>query len=57
MIKLNEGSNFDKGQKLWKRAKAIILGGNSLLSKNPIYFYQINGQHILADPKVARYGI
>ena len=37
-IKLNEGSNLDKGQKLWKRANAIILGGNSLLSKNPNLF-------------------
>ncbi len=37
-IKENEGSNLDKGQKLWKRANAIILGGNSLLSKNPNLF-------------------
>tara|TARA_B100000686_G_scaffold326351_1_gene384094 strand:- start:639 stop:2681 length:2043 start_codon:yes stop_codon:yes gene_type:complete len=37
-IKLNEGSNLEKGQKLWKRANAIILGGNSLLSKNPNLF-------------------
>ena len=37
-IKSNEGSDLDKGPKLWKRAKAIILGGNSLLSKNPNLF-------------------
>ena len=37
-LKLNEGSNLDKGQKLWRRANAIILGGNSLLSKNPNLF-------------------
>ena len=37
-LKLNEGSKMDKGQKLWKRATAIILGGNSLLSKNPNLF-------------------
>jgi len=37
-LPLNEGSQIDKGQKLWKRAKAIILGGNSLLSKNPDLF-------------------
>ena len=37
-IKLNEGSNLKKGQKLWKRANAIILGGNSLVSKNPNLF-------------------
>lgn len=34
-IKLNEGSYLDSNQKLWKRAKAIIPGGNFLLSKNP----------------------
>ena len=37
-LKLNEGFKMDKGQKLWKRATAIILGGNSLLSKNPNLF-------------------
>ena len=37
-LKLNEGYKMDKGQKLWKRATAIILGGNSLLSKNPNLF-------------------
>tara|TARA_Y100001970_G_scaffold286823_1_gene409927 strand:- start:27 stop:2087 length:2061 start_codon:yes stop_codon:yes gene_type:complete len=37
-IKLNEGSKLDKGPKLWKRASSIILGGNSLLSKNPNLF-------------------
>ena len=31
-------SNLDHGQKLWKRANAIILGGNSFLSKNPNLF-------------------
>ena len=37
-IKFNQRQDSDKGQKLWKRAKAIILGGNSLLSKNPNLF-------------------
>tara|TARA_B100001123_G_C15344050_1_gene1036192 strand:- start:590 stop:2572 length:1983 start_codon:yes stop_codon:yes gene_type:complete len=37
-IKLNEGSSLDIGQKIWKRANAIILGGNSLFSKNPNLF-------------------
>ena len=37
-LKLNEGASLDKSQKLWKRANAIILGGNSLLSKNPNLF-------------------
>ncbi len=37
-LKLNEGSVLDKSQKIWRRANAIILGGNSLLSKNPNMF-------------------
>ncbi len=37
-ITLNEGSKLDKSQKIWKRANSIILGGNSLLSKNPNMF-------------------
>ena len=31
----NEGSNLNTGQKMWKRAKNIIPGGNMLLSKRP----------------------
>lgn len=34
----NEGAILGKGQKLWKRAKAIIPGGNMLLSKRPEMF-------------------
>jgi len=34
----NEGKNMGKGQKLWKRAKQIIPGGNMLLSKRPEMF-------------------
>jgi len=34
-IKRNEGSVLSTGQKLWKRAKNIIPGGNMLLSKRP----------------------
>ena len=34
-IKRNEGSVLSTGQKLWKRAKTIIPGGNMLLSKRP----------------------
>ena len=37
-IKFNQRQDSNKGQKLWKRAKPIILGGNSLLSKNPNLF-------------------
>ena len=37
-IKFKHRQDSDKGQKLWKRAQAIILGGNSLLSKNPNLF-------------------
>jgi glutamate-1-semialdehyde 2,1-aminomutase len=36
--KRNEGLYLNKGQKLWKRAKNIIPGGNTLLSKRPEMF-------------------
>lgn len=48
----NEGANMDTGQKLWKRAKQIIPGGNMLLSKRaemflpdqwPAYFSKAKG--------------
>jgi len=48
----NEGSNMGVGQKLWKRAKQIIPGGNMLLSKRaemflpdqwPAYFSKAKG--------------
>ena len=34
----NEGAAMGEGQKLWKRAKQIIPGGNMLLSKRPEMF-------------------
>jgi glutamate-1-semialdehyde 2,1-aminomutase len=34
----NEGMNINTGQKLWKRAKKVIPGGNMLLSKRPEMF-------------------
>ena len=34
----NEGEHMGSGQKLWKRAKKIIPGGNMLLSKRPEMF-------------------
>lgn len=34
----NEGSKVESGQKLWKRAKKVIPGGNMLLSKRPEMF-------------------
>lgn len=34
----NEGATLGAGQKLWKRAKQIIPGGNMLLSKRPEMF-------------------
>lgn len=37
-IPRNEGSQINKGQKLWNRAKKVIPGGNSLLSKRPEMF-------------------
>jgi len=51
-IKRNEGAFMGKGQKLWKRAKAVIPGGNMLLSKRaemflpehwPAYFSKSKG--------------
>ncbi len=51
-IKRNEGSTMGTGQKLWKRAKQIIPGGNMLLSKRaemflpdqwPAYFSKASG--------------
>jgi glutamate-1-semialdehyde 2,1-aminomutase len=34
----NEGAKMGSGQKLWKRAKRVIPGGNMLLSKRPEMF-------------------
>lgn len=51
-IRRNEGSSMGAGQKLWKRAKRIIPGGNMLLSKRaelmlpdhwPAYFEKAKG--------------
>ena len=51
-IQNNEGSKMSNGQKLWKRAKEIIPGGNMLLSKRsemflpeqwPSYFSKTRG--------------
>lgn len=36
--KRNEGANMGQGQKLWKRAKRVIPGGNMLLSKRAEMF-------------------
>jgi len=37
-VKRNEGAEMGTSQKLWKRAKKIIPGGNMLLSKRPEMF-------------------
>ncbi len=51
-IKMNEGASMGTGQKLWKRAKTVIPGGNMLLSKRaemflpekwPAYFSKAKG--------------
>lgn len=51
-ISRNEGATMGKGQKLWKRAKQVIPGGNMLLSKRaemhlpdqwPAYFDRTEG--------------
>jgi len=54
-ISRNEGADLGTGQKLWKRAKTIIPGGNMLLSKRsemflpnqwPAYFSRAKGCHV-----------
>lgn len=51
----NEGASMSTGQKLWKRAKNVIPGGNMLLSKRaemylpeqwPAYFSKAKGCHV-----------
>lgn len=51
----NEGAELGTGQKLWKRAKRVIPGGNMLLSKRaemflpgrwPAYFSKAKGCHV-----------
>jgi glutamate-1-semialdehyde 2,1-aminomutase len=51
----NEGGQLSAGQKLWKRAKRVIPGGNMLLSKRvemflpekwPAYFSKAKGCHV-----------
>jgi glutamate-1-semialdehyde 2,1-aminomutase len=54
-IKRNQGAELGSGQKLWKRAKTIIPGGNMLLSKRsemflpdfwPSYFEKTKGCYV-----------
>ena len=54
-ISRNEGARLGKGQKLWKRAKQVIPGGNMLLSKRaemflpnywPAYFSRAKGCNV-----------
>jgi len=51
----NEGASLSSGQKLWRRAKRVIPGGNMLLSKRPemflpdnwpTYFSKAKGCHV-----------
>ena len=48
---------MSKGQKLYKKAKKIIPGGNQLLSKRPEMFLLIYGQVIIKNQKVLKFGI
>ena len=41
-INRNEGAQMSSGQKLWKKAKKIIPGGNMLLSKRTEMFHPLN---------------
>ena len=40
-LKRNEGSEMNSGQKLWKKAKKLIPGGNMLLSKRTEMFHPL----------------
>ncbi|MFL2803123.1 MAG: aminotransferase class III-fold pyridoxal phosphate-dependent enzyme [Paracoccaceae bacterium] len=40
-LKRNEGSKMNSGQKLWKKAKKLIPGGNMLLSKRTEMFHPL----------------
>ena len=64
----NEGAAMSSGLKLWKRAKKVILHGNSLLSKHPdqhlpnrwpTYFSKASGCNVwgLDGEKICRCGI
>ena len=45
----NEGSVMGEGQKLWRRAKRVIPGGNMLLSKRAEMFLQRNAHLLLSS--------
>jgi len=47
----NEGSTMNTGQKLWKRAKQVIPGGNMLLSKRPEMFLPDNWPSYFSQAK------
>ena len=42
----NEGATMGEGQKLWRRAKRVIPGGNMLLSKRQEMFLLNGGRRI-----------
>ena len=46
-----------KGQELYKKAKTMIPGGTSLLSKRPSSYCPKTGPLITASQKAAKYGI
>ena len=50
-IARNEGAIMGNGQKLYKKAKESILGGNMLLSKRPEMFLPDDGPHILIQQR------
>ena len=56
-IKRNEGITMTKGQKLWRRVKGIIPGGNMLLSKRAEMFLPDNWPDIFLNQRVVKFGI
>ena len=53
----NEGYFLNSGQKLWKRAKKVIPGGNMLFLKGQRCLFLISGQLITQKQKVVMFGI
>ena len=56
-ISRNEGATLSAGQKMWRRAKNIIPGGNMLLSKDLKCLLQTNGRLTIRKRKDVMFGI
>ena len=57
MTTRNEGEKMTTGQKLWKRAKAVIPGGTCCYLSDQRCFYQISGHLTFLELTVLQFGI